>query len=40
MGNVRERRVERPLLFDLAFDNGFADRTSASKIFNGNNQAT
>ena len=34
------RRVERPLLFALAFDNGLADRKSASKSFNGNKQAT
>ena len=28
------------LLFASAFDNGLADRKSAFKIFNGNNQAT
>jgi len=38
--NVRKRRVERPLLFASAFDNGFADRKSAFKRFSGNNQAT
>jgi len=32
--------VERPLLFASAFDNGLADRKSAFKRFNGNNQAT
>jgi len=40
MGDVRKRRVERPLLFASAFDNGMADRKSAFKSFNGNNQAT
>jgi len=28
------------LLFALAFDSGLADRKSAFKVFNGNNQAT
>jgi len=32
--------VERPLLFASAFNNGLADRKSALKTFNGNNQAT
>jgi len=32
--------VERPLLFASAFDKGLADRKSAFKMFNGNNQAT
>jgi len=40
MGYVHKRRVERPLLFALSFDNGLADRKSAFKSFNGNNQAT
>jgi len=40
MGDVRKRRVERPLLFASAFDNELADRKSAFKRFNGNNQAT
>jgi len=40
MGDFRKRRVEWPLLFASAFDNGLADRKSASKRFNGNNQAT
>jgi len=31
--------VERPLLFASAFDNRLADRKSAFKRFNGNNQA-
>jgi len=31
LGDVRRRRQERLLLFDLAFDNGFADRESAAK---------
>jgi len=31
---------ERPLLFASVFDNGLADRKSAFKRFNGNNQAT
>jgi len=40
MGDVRKRRVGPPLLFASAFDNGLADRKSAFKRFNGNNQAT
>jgi len=40
MGDVRKRRVGPPLLFALAIDNGLADRKSAFKRFNGNNQAT
>jgi len=39
-GDVRKRRVGPPLLFASAFDNGLADRKSAFKRFNGNNQAT
>jgi len=39
MGDVHRRRVERPLLFASMFDNGLADRKSAFKSFNGNNQA-
>jgi len=39
MGDVRKRHVGRHLLFALAFENGLADRKSAFKIFNGNNQA-
>jgi len=39
-GYVRKRRMERPLLFASAFDNGLADRKSAFKTFNDNNQAT
>jgi len=31
MGDVRKCRVERPLLFALAFDNGLSDRKSAFK---------
>ena len=38
--NRHLRRVERPLIFTSAFDNGLADRKSAFKRFNGNNQAT
>jgi len=34
------RRVERPLLFALAFDNGLADRKFTFKRFNSNNDAT
>jgi len=30
LGDVRRRRVERPLLFASAFDNGLADRKSLS----------
>jgi len=40
MGDVRKRRVERPLQFASAFENGFTDRKSAFKTFNGNNRAT
>jgi len=40
MGDVRKRRVGPRLLFASAFDNGLADRKSAFKSFNGNNQAT
>jgi len=40
MGDVRKRRVGPPLLFASAFDKGLADRKSALKRFNGNNQAT
>jgi len=40
VGDVRKRRVGPPLLFASAFDNGLADRKSAFKRFNGNNQAT
>jgi len=32
--------MERPLLFASAFDSGLADRKSAFKCLNGNNQAT
>jgi len=38
--DVRQRRVGPPLLFAFAFDNGLANRKSAFKSFNGNNQAT
>jgi len=40
MGYVRKHRVEWPLLFASAFDNGLADRKSAFKRLNGNNHAT
>ena len=40
LGDVRKRRVERPLLFPSAFGNRLAGRKSAFKRFNGNNQAT
>jgi len=40
MGDVCKRRVGPPLLFASAFDNGLADRKSAFKRLNGNNQAT
>jgi len=40
MGDVRKRRVGPRLLFASAFDNGLADRKSAFKRFNSNNQAT
>jgi len=39
-GDVRKRHVGPPLLFASAFDNGLADRKSAFKGFDGNNQAT
>ena len=34
------QRINRPLLFASAFDNGLSDRKSSFKRFNGNNQAT
>jgi len=40
LGDVRKRRVERPLLFASAFNNGLADHKSAFKMLNGNNPAT
>jgi len=40
LGDVRKRRVERPFLFASSFDNGLANRKSAFKLFNGNNQST
>jgi len=40
MGDVRKRRMGPPLLFASVFDNGLADRKSAFKRFNSNNQAT
>jgi len=40
MGDVRKCRLGPPLLFASAFDNGLANRKSAFKRFNGNNQAT
>jgi len=40
MGDVRKCRMGLPLLFASTFDNGLADRKSAFKRFNGNNQAT
>jgi len=40
LGTVRKRRQERPLLFALAFDKGFANREAALKRLNGNNSAT
>jgi len=40
IGDVRKRHMGPPLLFASAFDNGLADRKSAFKRFNGNNQAT
>jgi len=40
MGDVRKLCVGPPLFFASAFDNGLADRKSAFKRFNGNNQAT
>ena len=38
--DVCKRRVERPSLFALAFDNALAGSKSAFKRFNGDNQAT
>jgi len=32
LGDVRKRRVERPLLFASAFENGLADRKSLSNV--------
>jgi len=40
MGDVRRRRVESPLLLASSFDNGLANRKSAFKRFNVNNQTT
>jgi len=40
LGRLRKHRLERPLLFVSAFDNGLAYRKSAFKRFNGNNQPT
>jgi len=40
MGDVLKRRIERLLLFASAFDDVLADRKSAFKKLNGNNQAT
>jgi len=40
MGDVRKRRMGPSLLFASAFHNGLADRKSALKRFNGNNQGT
>ena len=40
MGDVCKRRVGPPLLFASAIDSRLADRKSAFKWFNGNNQAT
>jgi len=39
-GRCSQTSRERPLLFASAFDNGLADRKSAFKSINGNNQAT
>jgi len=39
MGDVRKRRVQRPILFASVFDNVLADCKSTFKTFNGNNQA-
>jgi len=39
-GDVHKRCLERPLLFALVFDNRLADRKSAFKILNGNNQVS
>ena len=40
LGVVHRRHREAPLLFVLAFDNGFDDREAAFKELNGNNSAT
>jgi len=40
VGDVRKSHVGPPLLFASAFDKELADRKSALKRFNGNNQAT
>jgi len=40
LGEVRRRYQERPLLFALAFDNGFDDREAAFKTLNGKHPAT
>jgi len=40
MGDVRKHHMGPPLLFASAYDNGLADRKTAFKRFNGNNQAT
>ena len=40
LGRLRKHRLERPLLFASAFDNGLAHRKSAFNSFNGNNQST
>jgi len=40
MGDIRKGRVEHPLFFASAFDNGLGDRKSAFKWFNGSNQVT
>jgi len=40
LGDDCKRRVECPLLIASSFDNGWADRKSAFKSFNGNNKAT
>jgi len=39
-GRRSQRHVGSPLIFASAFDNGLADRKSAFKRLNGNNQAT
>jgi len=40
LGHVRRRRMERPIFFASAFDNGLAYHKSAFKMFNSNNNAT
>jgi len=40
MRDVRKRRLEWPLFFASAFENGLADRKSAFEKFSGNNRAT